>query len=116
LFVADRDNNRVQIFDQDGKFLEQWTQFGRPSGLVITGDDTLVVSDNQSNAARHPGWTRGIRIGSARDGVVRAFIPDPEFDPSRDQETGAHGIAADAAGAIYGAEVWSQTVKKYVMR
>ena len=106
-------NNRVQIFDQDGKFLDQWTQFGRPSGLFITADDTLIVSDNQSNAARHPGWMRGIRIGSARDGVVRAFIPDPDFDPSRDQETGAHGIAADASGSIYGAEVWSQTVKKY---
>jgi DNA-binding beta-propeller fold protein YncE len=116
VFVADRDNNRVQIFDQDGKFLDQWTQFGRPSGLFIVGDDTLIVSDNQSNTARHPGWTRGIRIGSARDGVVRAFIPDPDFDPSRDQETGAHGIAADSAGHIYGAEVWSQTVKKYAPR
>jgi DNA-binding beta-propeller fold protein YncE len=116
VFVADRDNNRVQIFDQDGKFLDQWTQFGRPSGLFITADDTLIVSDNQSNAARHAGWMRGIRIGSARDGVVRAFIPDPDFDASRDQETGAHGIAADSAGHIYGAEVWSQTVKKYEPR
>ena len=116
VFVADRDNNRVQIFDQNGKFLDQWTQFGRPSGLFITSDDTLIVSDNQSNAARHPGWQRGIRIGSARDGVVRAFIPDPDFDPSRDQETGAHGVAADAAGHIYGAEVWSQTVKRYDAR
>jgi DNA-binding beta-propeller fold protein YncE len=112
VFVADRDNNRVQIFDQNGTFLDQWTQFGRPSGLFISADDTLIVSDNQSNAARNPGWKRGIRIGSARDGVVRAFIPDPDFDPSRDQETGAHGIAADSAGRIYGAEVWSQTVKK----
>jgi DNA-binding beta-propeller fold protein YncE len=116
VFVADRDNNRLQIFDQNGRFLEQWTQFGRPSGLFIASDDTLIVSDNQSNAARHPGWTRGIRIGSARDGTVRAFIPDPDFDPARDQETGAHGIAADSAGRIYGAEVWSQTVKKYAPR
>jgi DNA-binding beta-propeller fold protein YncE len=116
LLVADRDNNRIQIFDQDGKFLEQWTQFGRPSGLYVTADDALYVSDNQSNAERHPGWTRGIRVGNARDGSVRAFIPDPEFDPQRAQETGAHGLAADAAGNIYGAEVWSQSVKKYVLR
>jgi DNA-binding beta-propeller fold protein YncE len=116
VLVADRDNNRIQIFDQDGKFLEQWTQFGRPSGLYVAADDTLYVSDNQSNAERHPGWMRGIRVGSARDGTVRAFIPDPEFDPARDQETGAHGLAADDAGNIYGAEVWSQSVKKYVLR
>jgi DNA-binding beta-propeller fold protein YncE len=116
LFVADRDNNRIQIFDQDGRFLDAWTQFGRPSGLYIAPDDTLYVSDNQSNTARHPGWPRGIRVGSARDGSVTAFIPDPEFDPERDQETGAHGLVADADGAIYGAEVWSHTVKKYVRR
>jgi DNA-binding beta-propeller fold protein YncE len=114
LFVADRDNNRIQIFDQDGRFLEEWTQFGRPSGIHIAADDTLYVSDNQSNEERHPGWPRGIYVGSAKDGTVSAFIPDPEFDPTRAQETGAHGLAADGAGAIYGAEVYSQSVKKYV--
>ena len=114
LFVADRDNNRVQIFDQDGRFLAEWTQFGRPSGLYVAPDDTLYVSDNQSNAERHPGWTRGIRVGSARDGKVSAFIPDPDFDPKRAQETGAHGLSADAAGNIYGAQVFGLRVQKYV--
>ena len=116
VFVADRDNNRIQIFDQDGAFLGEWTQFGRPSGIFISADDTLYVSDNQSNTERHPGWIRGIRVGSARDGSVAVFIPDPEFDPAQAQETGAHGLAADMHGNIYGAEVWSQTVKKYVER
>jgi sugar lactone lactonase YvrE len=116
LFVADRDNNRIQIFDQDGEFLDQWKQFGRPSGLFIDANDTLYVSDNQSNTERNPGWPRGIRIGSASDGAVAAFIPDPDFDPANAPETGAHGVAADAAGNIYGAEVGSQTVKKYVRR
>lgn len=114
VFVADRNNNRIQIFDQDGRLLDVWLQFGRPSGLYIDSADTLYVSDNQSNAARNPGWERGIRIGSARDGAVHAFIPDPDFDPARDEETSAHGIAADTIGAVYGAEVWSQTVKKYL--
>jgi DNA-binding beta-propeller fold protein YncE len=114
LFVADRDNNRIQIFDQDGNFLDEWTQFGRPSGIHIAADDTLYVSDNQSNDERHSGWPRGIYVGNAKDGSVTAFIPDPEFDPKRAQETGAHGLAADAAGTIYGAEVYSQSVKKYV--
>ena len=116
LFVADRDNNRLQIFTEDGRFVAEWTQFGRPSGLFIAADDTLYVSDNQSNAERHPGWTRGIRVGSARDGKVTAFIPDPEFDPARAQETGAHGLGVDSAGNIYGAEVFGQKVRKYVPR
>lgn len=113
VFVADRDNNRIQIFTADGEFLDEWRQFGRPSGLFIADDDTIYVSDNQSNDERHPGWHRGIRVGSARTGTVTAFIPDPQFDPAQSQETQAHGIAADAAGNIYGAEVWSQSVVKY---
>jgi len=113
LFVADRDNNRIQIFDSNGTFIDEWTQFGRPSGIAIGADGTLYVSDNQSNAQRNPGVARGIRIGSAVTGAVSAFIPDPEFDPGRDQETSAHSLAIDAAGSIYGAEVWGQTVRRY---
>lgn len=116
LFVADRDNNRIQIFAADGTFIDQWTEFGRPSGIAIATDDTVYVSDNQSNAARNPGVSRGIRIGNAASGVVFAFIPDPEFDPGREQETSAHALAVDAAGDIYGAEVWGQTVRRYRMR
>ena len=113
LFVADRDNNRVQIFDQSGNFIDAWTQFGRPSGIAISADDTVYVSDNQSNDDRNPGVARGVRVGKASSGVVMAFLPDPDFDPARDQETGAHGIAVDAYGDVYGAEVWGQTVRKY---
>lgn len=114
LFVADRNNNRIQIFDQQGGLIDIWTQFGRPSGIYIDDDDVLYVSDNQSNDTRNAGWVRGIRVGSARDGRVWSFIPDPAFDPDDDQETSAHGVAADSMGNIFGAEVWSQTVIKYV--
>ena len=113
LYVADRDNSRIQIFDQQGNYLDEWKQFGRPSGIAITPDDTIYVSDNQSNDVRNPGVSRGIRVGKATSGVVFAFIPDPEFDPAREQETSAHGIAVDAYGDVYGAEVWGQTVRKY---
>jgi sugar lactone lactonase YvrE len=114
LFVGDRGNNRIQIFDQDGKFLEQWTQFGRPSGLFIDKNDALYVADSESNTMRHPGWKRGIRVGSAKDGSVKAFIPDPEPDPDHSATSGAEGVAADAQGNIYGAEVGPKALKKYV--
>ena len=65
LFVADRGNHRLQIFDQDGKLLDTWLQFGRVSGVVIVGD-RLYTIDSESNATRHPGWKTGIRIGRAR--------------------------------------------------
>jgi DNA-binding beta-propeller fold protein YncE len=51
LYVGDRDNNRIQIFTQDGKLLGQWTQFGRPSGCFIDQHDVLYVSDSESRNA-----------------------------------------------------------------
>ncbi len=116
LFVGDRGNSRIQIFDQDGNHLETWTQFGRPSGLYIDDNDVLYSADSESNARRNRGWKRGIRIGSAKDGFVTAFIPDPEPDQDNSGTSGAEGVAVDAAGNIYGAEVGPRAVKKYVRR
>jgi sugar lactone lactonase YvrE len=116
LLVADRSNNRIQIFDQDGKFITEWKQFGRPSGLAIDKDDILYVTDSESSEKEgaygyNPGCHRGIRIGSARDGKVTAFIPDP--DPKGGTST-AEGVAVDREGNVYGAEVGPRDLKKYV--
>ncbi|MEX0907156.1 MAG: peptidyl-alpha-hydroxyglycine alpha-amidating lyase family protein [Gemmatimonadota bacterium] len=116
LFVGDRGNSRIQIFDQDGTHLATWTQFGRPSGLFIDRNDVLYATDSESNARRNPGWKRGIYIGSARDGWVTAFIPDPEPDPDASATSGAEGVAVDALGNVYGAEVGPETLRRYVRR
>ena len=116
LFVADRGNSRIQIFDQEGTHIATWKQFGRPSGLFIDRNDILYSTDSESNARRNPGVKRGITIGRAGDGVVTAFIPDPEPDPDNSGTSGAEGVAVDAHGNIYGAEVGPQTVRKYVRR
>ena len=116
IFVGDRDNNRIQIFDQDGELLEEWLAFGRPSGLFVSADDTIYVSDNTSNTQRNPGRQRGISVGDASDGSVDAFIPDSMFDPDNTAATGAHGVSANARGEIFGGEVGGQTVKQYIPR
>ncbi len=115
LFVGDRGNNRIQIFDQDGKFLEVWTQFSRPSGIFIDKKDVMYVADSESNDSNHAGWKRGMRIGSAKDGSVAAFIPDPQ-QPPLSGTTAAEGVAADPKGVIYGAEVGPKDLKKYVKK
>src|SRR6516164_4341384 len=118
LFVGDRGNNRVQIFDQDGKFLEEWKQFSRPSGIYIDKNDVMYVTDSESTDrdgyGHNPGWHRGIRVGSAKDGTVTAYIPDPS--PGTGATSMSEGIAADTAGNIYAAEVSPRDVKKYVKR
>ena len=114
LFVADRDNNRIQIFNQEGEFLQEWEQFGRPSGLYITDDDTIYVSDNLSTAENNPDGQRGIRIGDARDGSIKAFIPEPPLDPGDTRTTGPHGLYVNGLGEIFGADVQAETVRKFV--
>jgi sugar lactone lactonase YvrE len=116
LFVGDRANNRIQIFDQDGTHIASWTQFSRPSGLYIDANDILYATDSESNTRRNPGWKRGVYIGNARDGVVTAFIPDPEPDPDNSATSGAEGVTADAEGNVYGAEVGPRTLRKYTKK
>jgi len=119
LFVADRGNNRVQIFDEEGNFLAQWRQFGRPSGLFIDRHDTLYVADSDSSDKTNPGFTPGIRIGSARDGEVRYFIPTKGFGPAviDGRGTSTEGIAADAAGNVFGGETaYGHALRKYVKK
>ena len=113
LFVADRGNNRIQIFDQEGKFLEEWKQFSRPSGIYIDKSDVIYVADSESNSKTNPGWKRGIRVGRVKDGKVTAFIPDPEPDPEKVVTSAAEGVATDAAGNVYGAEVGTRSLKRY---
>jgi len=122
LFVADRSNNRIQILDQNGGFIAEWRQFSRPSGLFIDKHDVLYVADSESGDAEgkygyNPGWKRGIRIGSAKDGSVTAFIPDPKPNPNGPGSTSAaEGVAADVDGIIYGAEVGPRGIKRYVKK
>lgn len=65
-----------RFFDQDGKFIAEWKKFGRPSGFYISRKYTLYSVDSQSDEKTTPGVKRGIRIGSAKDGTVKVFIPD----------------------------------------
>ncbi|MEX2284560.1 MAG: peptidyl-alpha-hydroxyglycine alpha-amidating lyase family protein [Gemmatimonadota bacterium] len=120
LFVGDRSNNRIQILDQDGKFLEEWYQFSRPSGIHIDKNDVIYVADSESGSVNppHGAWKRGIRIGSAKDGTITGFIPDPETDPRGKgfSTSSAEGVTVDASGVIYGAEVGQKAVKRYVKR
>jgi DNA-binding beta-propeller fold protein YncE len=109
ILVADRWNVRIQIFDAQGAFLDQWTQFGPVSDMYVDSEDVLYVTDTQTAALpswygerRTEGWVRGIRVGDARTGRVTAFIPsEAEF------------LGVDRVGNIYGAQVPGQTLIKY---
>ena len=112
LIVADRHNHRIQILTKEGKYLAEWREFSRVSGLAIDGNDTIYAADSESEPKRHPGWLKGIRIGSLKDGKVTNFVPPHKTD-APDGATG-EGIAIDSAGNLFTAEATVRGVTKYV--
>ena len=120
IFIGDRSNNRIVIIDDKWNVLDTWYQFSRPSGIYIDRNDNIYVADSESGSVRptragqpddRSNWKRGIRIGSARTGEVWALIPDPAVDPP--STSAAEGVAVDANGVIYGAEVGPRALKRY---
>jgi sugar lactone lactonase YvrE len=112
LFVADRGNNRIQILDQNGNLLAIWTQFGKPSGVFIDGNDVLYVADGLSNGERpgwrsNYGWEKGIRIGDAKAGWVTAFIPN------RSDEGAIEFLGVDLDGNIYVNDLSRERLAKF---
>ena len=115
VYVADRSNSRVQVFDADGKFLAEWKQFGRPSGIYVDANDVLYVADSQTvdkaGCTTDQGCRRGIRIGNAADGAVKAFIPRPDGDA-----VGPEGVSADAQGTVYGASNEGKRIDRFARK
>ncbi len=115
LYVGDRSNRRVQVFDQEGNFVTDYYQFGRPSGVFIDNNDHIYVADSESREQSNPGYRRGIRVADLEGGaLVYGFINDPLEVPAG--TSAAEGVAVDDAGNIYGAEVGPRQLVKYTRR
>ena len=95
LFVGDRVNERIQVFDQDGRYLDEWPGI-MASGMYITEDDLIYVADYQLR--------EGIVIANTRDFSPMGFIPG----------TLPEGVAVDAMGNVYAGEVLPRNLKKFV--
>jgi DNA-binding beta-propeller fold protein YncE len=116
VYIADRRNNRLQVFDQDGNFIAAWNQFGQANSVFVGKDDTIYVGTSFPDPAADNKLRelRGILIGNARDGSLKAFIPDPSDLNLVDVGTSASGVAADDMGSIYAADVGTHNLRKYV--
>lgn len=98
VYVANRINKRIEVFDSDGKYLNQLPQFGAPACIYITKDDTLYVA-----AGAPQNW---IAIGTT-DGKILDKITGLN---------GPHWVTVDSTGAIYVAEVPGMSLKKFVKK
>jgi sugar lactone lactonase YvrE len=104
LWVADRGNHRIEIFDQEGNYLESRYTYGRISGLFITAEDEVYAIDSESSPLNHPMWRNGVRIGHIDSDHTTAMIPPFEREDRLYQGTAGEGVAVDADGNVYAAE------------
>ena len=101
VYVGDRENNRVQVFDADGRFLHQWKEGGAPYGLFLAGD-RLFVADGRTD------WVKVL----GPDGKVLGRFGETGTGPGQFQLP--HMLCVDSKGAVYVAEVNGKRVQKFV--
>jgi sugar lactone lactonase YvrE len=118
LFVANRGSSRIEIFDQEGKLLDEWYQFGKPSGMAIDAEDRLYAVDTQSGVREGNAFVRGMHVGSARTGEVMSFTPDPLGNPAPwfplRGTTGSEGVTVGPDGTVYTSQVTPPGLVRYV--
>ncbi|MFC2021422.1 peptidyl-alpha-hydroxyglycine alpha-amidating lyase family protein [Chloroflexota bacterium] len=111
VWVCDRENNRIQIFDTNGKYLNQWTDLSVPTDLFIDNEGTVYVSEISGRVSIF-----------SNDGKLLARWGSPEKDPVKSLLCSAHTISLDSRGDIYIGEVslkierGSKVMRKFIRK
>jgi hypothetical protein len=123
VYVADRLNARIQVFDQEGTFVAAWRQFGQPSSVYVDKQDNIYVGATYPTGSRGESLfgpmagpnNRAIVVGNALTGELKYLIPDPtDLSKMTDTGTSASGIGVDDQGSIYAADVGPNNLRKYI--
>ena len=109
VYVADRENHRVQVFDDQGRYLDQWNNLHRPCGLHIEGNLVYIgqLPTHLAVNADYPNLGACVTIHDP-SGRRLARLGDQHPGEGPGQYTAPHGLAVDSQGDIYVGEVsWS---------
>lgn len=112
VFVADRSNSRVQVFDDRGQFLAEWksSELGRPYAVAVSPDAKVFVIDGGDQPPAPPDRSRAFRL--SLDGKIEtAFGRFGNYDG---QFVLGHDIAVATDGAVYIVDAWGMRVQKFV--
>lgn len=101
VYVADRENRRIEIFDPDGQFITQWTGFSYPQGLYVTPGDTFYVGD-----------TRQVIKLDASGHLIGVF-GTPGRGPG--EMSSVHGLAVGREGEVFTAELLGWRAQRFVL-
>ena len=113
VYVADRENHRIQVFDANGKFETQWVNMARPSGLYIdqASETTYIGEIGSAIGANAAARQLGSRVSIYNTkGELLARLGDQPPGEAPGQFISPHGISIDSHGDIYVGEVsWTNT-------
>ena len=104
VYVADRENNRIQVFTPEGRFVRQLTGLGSPWGLAVTRDQEIFMADGRNN--------RVVKL--TRDGKVLGTFGSPGKKPG--EFAYAHHLTVSPGGEVYVAEILNWRVQKFLPR
>jgi hypothetical protein len=111
VYVADRENHRVQVFDGNGKYAGQWNNLARPCGLYVARGKDPLAFIGELGPETAATLTKGVpnlgprlSIVSAQ-GAILAHLGTQPIGEGPGQFIAPHGIAVDSRGDIYVAEV-----------
>ena len=100
VYVGDRENARIQVFDRNGRFLREW-KLGHPFGLFVTPDHFIYMSNAIAG--------RILKID--QEGKIVGVLSGPE--PGKGRHFDPHQIAVDKDGSIFTAEVMPWRAQKF---
>jgi hypothetical protein len=125
LYVADRNNVRVQVFDQSGEFVDEWTNVVTPWGFCITKQDEIWVCGSSPTAWELSGTD--LPLGCPpRDQVFMKFAPSGKLlqlwtipkgtdgDENAGELNWVHCLAVDSHGDIYAGDILGKRIQKFV--
>lgn len=121
LYVADRNSGRIQLFGQDGKFIDQWSNVIMPWGLSVTKNDEIWVCGSSPHWwKRHDKYQEykdQMFVRFSTDGRVRQLwtLPMGEVGNTKPGETvGAHCIVKDSKSNIYIGDIYGERAQKFI--
>lgn len=130
LYVGDRNSGRIEVFDQNGKLLDQWSNLIMPWGMSINAKDEIWICGSSPHW-----WMRNGRFPEYKDQVFMRFSTDgcvqqiwhiplgnvgkdknhPDFSNLKAGEAvGVHAIAQNSRGDLFVGEVYSQRIEKFI--